>query len=66
MYFKQQRLDVITIVLVVVLVVAKEVVRHIAKMTAKTHVNGVVVDNATIHVKEELLLIMDGDSIYLM
>ena len=52
-----------TIVLVVAHEVAKVVVKSIVKMTAKTHVNGVVLDNATIHVKEELHLIMVGDSI---
>ena len=54
---------VTTIVLVVAHEVAKVVVKSIVKMTVKTHVNGVVLDNATIHVKEELHLIMVGDSI---
>ena len=55
-----------TIVLVVAHEVAKAVAKRTVKMTAKTHVNGVVRDNATIHVKEEHLLIMAGDSIYLI
>lgn len=63
MYFKLHRQDVITIARVVVLVVAKVVAKRTVEMTAKTHVNGVALDNVPNLAKEELLLSMDGGDI---